>query len=72
MIAEMFTVVQQAITGFTSALGSSINGITALFYTEGENGGFTVLGILLLVAVGVGLVYWAFRLIRGLVRQRRA
>lgn len=72
MVSQMFTTIEQAITGFTSALGASISGITDLFYVEGENGGFTVLGVLLLIAVGVGVVYWAFRLIRGLVSQRRA
>ena len=76
MIAEMFEVIGQAITSFITALGSALSGVTSLFYTPagtGEtSGSFTVLGILMLVAVGVGIVYWAFRLIRSLVQQRRA
>ena len=69
LITDMFEVVVDAITAFVSALGDALSSITSLFYVAET--GFTFLGILLLIAVGVGLVYWAFRLIRGLVSQRR-
>lgn len=75
MIAEMFEVIGEAITSFITALGSALSGVTSLFYTPGTSnaaGQFTVLGVLMLIAVGVGVVYWAFRLIRSLVQQRRA
>lgn len=76
MISEMFEVIGEAITSFISALGTALSGVTSLFYTAptttGGSGQFTVLGILLLIAVGVGVVYWCFRLIRSLVQQRRA
>ena len=69
LITKMFEVIVGVITNFITALTSSLNGIVSLFYVEET--GFTFLGILILVAVGVGLVYWAFRLIRGLISQRR-
>lgn len=76
MIGEMFEVIGEAITSFITALGSALSGVTSLFYTPasttGGSGSFTILGTLMLIAVGVGVVYWAFRLIRSLVQQRRA
>lgn len=70
IISDIFTSVGQAITGFSTALASSVSSVTSMFYTTGENGGLTFLGVLLCVAMGVGLVYWAFRVIRGLIRNR--
>lgn len=70
IISDIFNSVGQAITGFSTALASSVQSVTSMFYTTGENGGLTFLGILLCVAMGVGLVYWAFRVIRGLIRNR--
>lgn len=69
MIADIFSAIGQAITGFTTALTNAVNGVVPMFYTSGENGGLTVLGNLLLIAVGVAVVYWCFRLIRNLVSR---
>lgn len=69
MISDIFQAVSDAVTAFASALASSITSVTSMFYTTGENGGLTVLGTLILIVVGVGLVYWAFRLIKGLLRR---
>lgn len=73
MVADIFSVITDAITQMLSALTSAINGIVPLFYvaptgTE-TSGHMTFLGVLLLIAVGVAVVYWAFRLIRGLVQR---
>ena len=69
MINDIFQAVGDAVTAFASALASSISSVTSMFYTTGENAGLTVLGTLILIVVGVGLVYWAFRLIRGLLQR---
>ena len=72
MISSMFEVVGQAITAFTTSLASAFSGITQIFYTEGTAGAagsFTFLGTLLLIAVGVGIVYLAYNVIRALVRR---
>ena len=72
MIADIFNTITQAISGFASALASGVTSVASMFYTSGENGGLTFLGTLLLIAVGVGVVYWVFRLIRGLIARRAA
>lgn len=72
MIAEIFETIGDAISAFASSLSSAVTSVTALFYTSGDNGGLTFLGTLLLIAVGVGVVYWVFRLIKGLIGRRVA
>lgn len=69
IIQDIFASVSQAITSFSSALASSVTSITSMFYTSGENGGLTFLGVLLTVAMGVGLCYWAFRTIYRLIKR---
>jgi len=75
MIAEIFQTIGEAITGFATALSSAVTSVAGMFYTpgSGDNAGqLTFLGSLLLIAVGVGVVYWVFRLIRGLIARRAA
>ena len=71
MISALFSAVGQVITGFSTALASSISSITAIFATE-SSGTYTLtmVGSLLVCALGIGLVYWAFRLVRNLCRAR--
>lgn len=69
MVANIFQTIGQAISSFTTALSSALEGITGMFY---DTDGLTTLGVLLLIGVGVGVVYWVFGLIRGLISQRRA
>lgn len=69
MISDIFQAIGDTVTAFASALASSISSVTSMFYTTGDNAGLTVLGTLILITVGVGLVYWAFRLIRGLLHK---
>lgn len=69
MVQAIFTEIGNVVTNFATALSSAISSVTSMFYTSGENGGLTLLGSLLLIAVGCGLIYWAFGLIRGLIRR---
>lgn len=73
MVEVIFEVISEAISSFTTNLLSAVNGITALFYVAPSGtettGHMTFLGVLLLIAAGIGLVYWAFRTIRGLVAR---
>jgi len=72
IVQTIFEVIGQAVTSFVTTLASAVNGITSLFYVEASGtdpAHMTFLGVLLLIAAGVGLVYWAFRLIKGLVRR---
>lgn len=72
MIADIFSTIGQAITAFANQLSSAVTSVAGMFYDSSENGGLTFLGTLLLIAVGIGVVYWVFRLIRGLVSRRVA
>lgn len=65
-IQDIFTTVTQAVTSFVGSLGQAFNSVTALFYA---NGAWTFLGILILIAVGVGLIYLAYRVIKGLLHR---
>lgn len=68
MIAAIFESVGQALTAFTTQLGNAITSVSAMFYDSTD--GLTFLGVLLTIAMGVGLVYWAFKLIKGLIKHR--
>lgn len=72
MISTMFETIGEVITSFATALGDSITNITNIFVTSSGEGVYelTLVGTLLLIAVGIGLVYWAFRLVRRLVKMR--
>lgn len=73
IVQTIFSVISSAVTSFVSTLTSAISGVTELFYipagTGESSGHMTFLGVLLLIAAGVGLVYWVFRLIKGLVQR---
>lgn len=70
MISAIFAAISQAITGFLTCVSGAVSGVTDMFYiSSGDNAGLTVLGTLLLIAVGTGLVFWGFRLIKGLVKR---
>ena len=67
MIGSLFQTITTTITQFGSCLGSALSSVTSMFY-DGE--ALTMLGTLGLIGVGIGLVYFAFRLIRSLMRLR--
>lgn len=66
-VTAIFQTITSAVTSFVNTLGQAISGITNLFWTTGENAGPTFLGVLMLILAGIGIVYGAFRLIRGLI-----
>ena len=72
IVQTIFEVIGQAVSSFVSTLASAVNGVTALFYVEASGtdpAHMTFLGVLLLIAAGIGIVYWCFRLIKGLVQR---
>lgn len=68
IIESIFGVIGDVITQFANVVSSSVNSVTSMFYNS-TSGEMTVLGTLLLIAVGAGLIFWAFRLIKGLVKR---
>lgn len=70
MINAIFQAVSDTVTAFAGSVGSAITSVTSMFITESSGTySLTMLGTLLLIAVGVGLVFWGFRLIKGLVKR---
>lgn len=67
MVQQIFSVISDAITSFATALSSAVTSITSLFYDS--TNGMTFLGVCLLIAAGVGIVYFVVRWISGLVRR---
>lgn len=65
MIAGVFGDVATACTQFVSCLVSVINGLVPVIY-DTTNSQPTFVGAMLIIAVGMGIVYWVFRLLRGL------
>lgn len=71
-VADFFTTISDAVTAFTSTFVSLLNGLTNAFWTpasSGTGGSFTFMGMLLLIIAGIGLVYFAYRVIRKLVAR---
>lgn len=68
MVAQIFTVIADVITNFTSCISSAFSGIMAVVW-DGQ--ALTTFGILLLIAFGVGIVYFALRYVLSLVSLRR-
>lgn len=66
MVAEIFETIGDVITNLITNLSSALNGVTALFW-DSTNSTLTILGILSVIAVGAGVVYFVFRLVRGLL-----
>lgn len=65
MISAIFKAVQDGVTGFIGVLQTAFSGVGQLFI--GSENELTFLGTLLLIAAGVGIVYFGFRLIKSLV-----
>ena len=64
VVTEILENAADAATGFGQVLGNGFNGVTSLFWA---NNAPTFLGALSLIGVGVGVIYFAFRLIKRLV-----
>lgn len=70
MISDIFTAITQAVTAFMGTLTSAFSGISALIYTPGSGsdpGQLTFLGVLLIIGLATGVVYWVFSMIRACV-----
>lgn len=64
MIGQIFQNIGIAVTQFITVIVNGFTSIMPVFYAD--EGGFTLLGTLLLISAGVALVYWLFYFIRSL------
>jgi len=72
MITAIFDAIGDIVTSFLAVLGNGITGVTTTIWDPTLNtgaGGLTIFGTFLLIGFGVGLVYWAFALVKGIVRR---
>lgn len=65
MVSTIFGVIGEAVSNFVATLISAVSGLVPIVY-DSTNSNMTFVGTLLLIAVGMGIVYWVFRMIRGL------
>lgn len=71
MVSAIFESIGSVITAFAGVIGNGFTALLEIFYsTSGTTPGLTPVGILSLIGVGMGLVYWAFRMVRGLIKTR--
>lgn len=70
-IGQLWTGLSEVVSDVITFFGNLFTNIVAIFYTEPSgtetSGSLTILGWLLLISIGVGMFWLAFRLIRGLV-----
>lgn len=69
MIAQIFTTISSVVAQYTTVLTSVFDGLVDIFY-DSATSQLTLLGNLALIAVGVGIVVWAFGLVKTLFRMR--
>lgn len=74
MIQGIFDAITSIVNAFVGVLTNLFEKVVALIWTPGagnDPGSLTVVGTLLLIALGTGLVMWGFYFIRSLIRVRR-
>lgn len=64
-ISAFITAASEVATGFGAVLVNGLTAITPLFYADSQ---LTILGGGLALAVGVGVVYLIWRMVRGLIK----
>jgi hypothetical protein len=69
MIAKIFDTILEVVTEYTVILQNLFEGLVDIFY-DNTTTSLTLLGTLALIAVGVGIVAWAFGLVKSLFRMR--
>jgi hypothetical protein len=67
MIVTIFETIADVVAAYTDILLEVFEGLVGIFY-DGTD--LTLLGTLALIAVGVGIVAWAFGLVKSLFRMR--
>jgi hypothetical protein len=69
MLTEIFETIQAVVTAYVTVLQNLFEGLVEIFY-DSTSASITLLGTLALIAVGVGIVAWAFGLVKSLFRMR--
>lgn len=73
MITQIFQVLGDIISAFSSLVVDLFGSVVSIFYTAGtgsDPGSLTIVGTLTLIGAGAGLVMWAFRFLRSLIKVK--
>lgn len=71
ILNDLMSAVGTALDGFVSLMTNAFNSVIELIYiSSGENQGFTTIGYLFILGLGIGIFYFVFRFIRNLLRLR--
>lgn len=74
MVNQIFSVLGEIVQGFAGLVVDLFEAVVSIIYTaptgSETTGTLTVVGVLMLISLGTGLVIWAFRFIRSLIRIR--
>lgn len=75
MVSAIFSELTNIVTAFVNLLVSLFDSVVNIFWTaptsESSTGSLTMVGILMLIALGTSLVFWAIGFIRRLIRVAR-
>ncbi len=66
VVTELLSIVGAWITGVFGWISDAFSGVLEIFY---DTDGFTVLGVLLLLGIAMGIVFFALRYIRSLIAR---
>lgn len=66
LVTSLFELIGDALSGFFDVINTGITSVVGLFYNSTT--GFTLIGTLMLIGVGVGLVWTLIRFVTGLVK----
>lgn len=69
MITDFISVISEWITGMFGWISTGVGSVVELFYTTGENAGFTFIGYLALFGLAIGLVSFVIAFVRGFVQK---
>ena len=69
-MTEIITAMTAVFTAIFTWIKTAITSIIEVFYVSGENGGFTFLGTLALVALGISIFFLIMGLIQNFLHLR--
>ena len=65
MVQSIFETIGDVLTEYVTAISGVFQNLINIFYNAET--GLTLMGTLVLIGVGIGIVVWAFNLVRNLI-----
>lgn len=70
IITDIFAAISEIVSAAAGVMTDLFQSVVGIFFTTGDNGGLTVIGVLALVGVGFALVMWGFNFVMKLLKFR--